>query len=82
MREQPATIIEIVILARHPAGSVRAGVRDGEGVAGERRRGAGQAKRESAVGEVVDARSEKTEQERQRQDEAKLLREAWNVAGM
>ena len=44
MREQPATIIEIVILARHTGGGVRAGVRDGKGVAGERRRGAGQAK--------------------------------------
>ena len=82
MREQPAAIISAVVPARHIAGYGRAGVRDGEGVAGERRRGAGQAKRESAVGEVVDARSEKTEQERQRQDEAKLLREAWNVAGM
>jgi len=45
MREQPAAIISAVVLARHPAGGVRAGVGDGEGVAGERLRGAGQAKR-------------------------------------
>jgi len=82
MREQPAAIISAVVLARHPAGGVRAGVGDGEGVAGERLRGAGQAERESSVEKGVDARPEETENERQRQVEARLLRGAWNVAGM
>ena len=63
MREKPAAVISGVISARHTAGYVRAGVGDGEGVAEERRSGAGQAERESVVDEAVDARSEEAEEE-------------------
>ena len=75
MREKPAAVIAAVVLARHAAGYVRTGGGDGKCGADERRSSAGQAKGEASVEKVVDARPEEAEDERQRQVEARLIRE-------
>lgn len=76
--KKPATPIADVVVTRHAAGHVRAGVGDSEGLADERRGGVSQTERETPVAEVGDARAEDPEEERERQSES------WgtcNVAG-